>query len=77
MSARDREYAAQIFIRWLEAASRNGDTQYLAQRAMITATCELGLLDSASVRASFSVAHAVSKLVRSLAGVEDRGRDED
>jgi hypothetical protein len=62
---------AQIFIRWLEAVSRRGDPQRFAQRAMITATCGLGLLDPSSIRASFTVAHGVSKLVRSLAGVAE------
>jgi hypothetical protein len=60
--------AASIFIRWLEAASRAGDPQRLAQRAMITATCGLGLLEKSSVVDSFHVAHGVSKLVRSLVG---------
>jgi hypothetical protein len=63
--------AAQIFLRWLECASRAGDPQKLAQRAMITATCGLGLLEPESVPQSFSVAHGVSKLVRSLAGLPD------
>jgi hypothetical protein len=63
--------AASIFIRWLEAASRVGDPQRLAQRAMITATCGLGLLEMSSVVDSFRVAHGVSKLVRSLVGPPD------
>lgn len=63
--------AASLFIRWLEAASRTGDPQRLARRAMITATCGLGLLDTASVAESFHVAHGVSKLVRSLTGEAD------
>jgi hypothetical protein len=63
--------AASIFIRWLEAASRAGDPQRLAQRAMITATCGLGLLEMSSVVDSFHVAHGVSKLVRSLVGSPD------
>jgi hypothetical protein len=73
----DATDAAQIFIRWLETASRSGDPQRLAQRAMITATCGLGLLDPTSVRESFSVAHGVSKLVRSLAGVLQESFEED
>ncbi len=60
--------AASIFIRWLEAASLAGDPQKFAQGAMITATCGLGLLDTSSVAESFSVAHSISKLIRTLAG---------
>jgi hypothetical protein len=60
--------SASIFIRWLKAASLAGDPQKFAQRAMITATCGLGLLDTSSVAESFSVAHSISKLIRSLAG---------
>jgi hypothetical protein len=60
--------AASIFVRWLKAASLAGDPQKFAQRAMITATCGLGLLDTSSVAESFSVAHSISKLIRSLAG---------
>jgi hypothetical protein len=63
--------SARLFIRWLETASRAGDPQKLAQRAMITATCGLGLLDVPSVEESFSVAHGVSKLIRSLAGAPE------
>jgi hypothetical protein len=58
--------AASIFIHWLETASSAGDPQQFAQRAMVTATCGLGLLDEPSVAESFSVAHSVSKLIRSL-----------
>jgi len=60
--------SASIFIRWLKAASLAGDPQKFAQRAMITATCGLGLLDTAAVAESFEVAHSVSKLIRSLVG---------
>ena len=60
--------SASIFIRWLQAASQAGDPQEFAQRAMITATCGLGLLDTSSVAESFNVAHSISKLIRSLAG---------
>jgi hypothetical protein len=60
--------SASIFIRWLKAASLAGDPQKFAQHAMITATCGLGLLDTSAVAESFSVAHSVSKLIRSLAG---------
>jgi hypothetical protein len=60
--------SASIFIRWLKAASLAGDPQKFAQRAMITATCGLGLLDDSAIAESFGVAHSVSKLIRSLAG---------
>ena len=60
--------SASIFVRWLQAASQAGDPQEFAQRAMITATCGLGLLDESSVSESFSVAHAISKMIRALAG---------
>jgi len=60
--------SATIFIRWLKAAFSAGDPQKFAQRAMITATCGLGLLDPPAVAESFEVAHSVSKLIRSLAG---------
>jgi hypothetical protein len=60
--------SASIFIRWLKAASLAGDPQKFAQRAMITATCGLGLLDPSAVEESFGVAHSVGKLIRSLAG---------
>jgi hypothetical protein len=60
--------SASIFIRWLQAASQAGDPQEFAQRAMITATCGLGFLDTPSVAESFNVAHSISKLIRSLAG---------
>ncbi len=63
--------SATIFIRWLKAASLAGDPQKFAQRAMITATCGLGLLDTSSVAESFSVAHSISKLIRSLAGAPE------
>ena len=62
--------SASIFLRWLKAASLAGDPQKFAQRAMITATCGLGLLDESSVGESFRVAHSVSKLVKTLAGAE-------
>jgi hypothetical protein len=60
--------SATIFLRWLKAASEVGDPQKFAQRAMITATCGLGLLDSSAVAESFGVANSVGKLIRSLAG---------
>ena len=59
---------ASIFVRWLQAASRTGDPQEFAQRAMITATCGLGLLDMSAVGESFNVANGVSKLIRTLTG---------
>src|SRR5580704_16010658 len=62
--------AASIFIRWLKAASLAGDPQKFAQRAMITATCGLGLLDETSIEESFGVAHSISKLVKTLVGSE-------
>jgi hypothetical protein len=64
--------SASIFIRWLKVASLAGDPQRFAQRAMITATCGLGLLNRSSVAESFCVAHSVSKLIRSLAGSPDQ-----
>lgn len=57
-----------LFTRWLKAASLAGDPQELAQRAMITATCGLGLLTASSVADSFRVTSGVSKLIRALAG---------
>ena len=60
--------SASIFVRWLQAVSQAGDPQEFAQRALITATCGLGLLDPSSVVESFSVAHSISRLVRGLAG---------
>ncbi len=48
--------SAKIFLRWLQAASQAGDPQEFAQRAMITATCGLGLLDESSVAESCGVA---------------------
>jgi hypothetical protein len=62
--------SASIFLRWLRVASLAGDPQKFAQRAMITATCGLGLLDESSTEDSFRVAHSVSKLVKTLAGGE-------
>jgi hypothetical protein len=60
---------ASLFTRWLAAASLAGDPQELAQQAMITATCGLGLLETSSIANSFQLAHGVSKLMRNLAGV--------
>jgi hypothetical protein len=72
----DATDSARIFVRWLEAVARRGDPQRFAQRAMITATCGLGLLDPASIRGSFTVARGVSRLVRSLAGVAEEVLEE-
>jgi methionine synthase II (cobalamin-independent) len=63
--------AATLFIRWLKAASLAGDPQKFAERAMVTATCGLGLLDIQSAAESFEVAHSVSKLIRSLVASPD------
>ena len=60
--------SARIFLRWLEAASQAGDPQEFAQRAMITATCGLGLLNPSSIAESFAVAQAISRTIRALAG---------
>jgi hypothetical protein len=69
-SGLDAADAMSIYIRWLKAASAAGDPQKFAQRAMITATCGLGLLDEASIEESFRVAHSVSKLVKTLVGAD-------
>lgn len=58
---------AGIFVRWLKAASLAGNPQKLAQGAMVTATCGLGLLDPSSVAVSFGIARGVGKLIRALA----------
>jgi hypothetical protein len=62
-----------LFTRWLAAASLAGDPEELAQRAMVTATCGLGLLDVSAVAASFKVALGVGELIRSLAGAAYAG----
>jgi hypothetical protein len=67
--------SASIFLRWLKAATLAGDPQKFAQRAMITATCGLGLLDESSIQESFDVAHSISKLVKTLAGMEANADD--
>jgi hypothetical protein len=59
---------ASIFVRWLKAATLAGNPQRLAQGAMITATCGLGLLDASSIAGSFGAARSVGKLIRALAG---------
>ena len=68
MKRLDEITAAALFTRWLKAAALAGDPQELANRAMITATCGLGLLDPSSVAASFNVAHGVGRLIKRLAG---------
>ena len=55
---------ASIFTRWLAAASMASDPEELAQRAMVTATCGLGLLDPHAAAASFRVAQGVGRLIR-------------
>ena len=65
--------SATLFTRWLTAASLAGDPQELAQRAMITATCGLGLLNESSVADSFHVAQGLGKLIRSLAAANSKG----
>ncbi len=62
--------AEHLFTRWLTLASLAGDPQQFASRAMITATCGLGLVPAKSVTDSFAIAHGVGKLVRALAGDE-------
>ena len=62
--------SAGIFIRWLKAASLAGDPQKLAQGAMITATCGLGLLDASAVAESFSLARGVGQTDPELWPVE-------
>src|SRR6266851_4773980 len=59
---------ASIFVRWLKAASLAGNPQKLAQGAMVTATCGLGLLEPSSIAGSFGIARGVGKLIRALAG---------
>jgi len=66
--------AASIFIRWLKAASLAGDPRTFAQRAMITATCGLGLLEETSIEESFGVAHSISKLVKTPGGFRNQTR---
>jgi hypothetical protein len=61
---------ASIFARWLTCASMAGDPQSLAQRAIVTATCGLGLLDASSVIESFHLTRGLGRLIKQLAGVE-------
>jgi len=63
--------SAKIFLRWLQAASHAGHPQEFAQRALITATCGLGLLDQSSISESFGAAHAISRMIKALAGTPE------
>lgn len=65
---------ASVFARWLTCASMAGDPQALAQRAIVTATCGLGLLDASSVSQSFQLTREFGKLIKRLAGVETATR---
>jgi hypothetical protein len=59
-----------LFGRWLTAASMAGEPQEFAQRALITATCGLGLLeDTESVIESFNIGRALGSLIKKLADV--------
>lgn len=58
--------APAIFVRWVTAAAAVGDVREFARKAMITATCGLGLLDPSSVSTSFGIAKDVGTLVRTL-----------
>ncbi len=60
-----------IFNRWLVAASLIRDARSLAQRAIVTATCGLGLLNSAATEKSFHAAVSVGASIRKLAFGED------
>lgn len=60
--------APAIFSRWLAAAAMAGEPEMLAQRAMVTATCGLGLLEPAAVEQSFEAARTVGCLIRQLSG---------
>ncbi len=68
--------AADIFTRWLTAATVAGDPEDLARRAMVTATCGLGLLRVADVAESFRVAREVGELMGELARAGGRSVDE-
>jgi hypothetical protein len=58
---------ASLFTRWLKAASLAGGPEVFAQRAMITATCGLGLLDHSAMVESFRLAQGLGTLIRGLA----------
>ena len=59
--------SVSLFTRWFKAASEAGNAQELAQHALITATCGLGLLDETSVPASIDLARRLGMLIHSLA----------
>lgn len=59
--------ASEIFTRWLAASTLAGDAEEIAARAMVTATCGLGLLDTSAVSESFRVAREVGNLIAQLA----------
>ncbi len=59
--------AASIFRRWFALASSAGDPREMARRAIVTATCGLGMLDASAARESFALAAAVGAKIRSLA----------
>lgn len=61
--------AVELFAGWLGAAACAGDLPALARRSMVTASCGLGLVDTAAAQASFSLAAGVAGLVRRVAGV--------
>lgn len=56
-----------LCTRWLSAASTAGDVRDLARRAMVTATCGLGLLNVTSVTPSFQLAREIGQYIRRLA----------
>jgi hypothetical protein len=58
--------SGSIFSRWLVAASLTGDAQALAQRAIVTATCGLGLLHPSAIAESFYLAANVGTLIRRM-----------
>lgn len=61
---------ASMFARWLTRASMAAGPQELAQRAIVTATCGLGLVDASSAIQSFHLARGFGRLIKQLAGVE-------
>jgi hypothetical protein len=62
--------SASIFGRWLACAAMTGDPRSIARRAIVTATCGLGLLDASCVPRSFQLAREVGRLIEQLAGAE-------
>lgn len=61
---------ASLFSRWVVAASMAGDPQEFAQRALITTTCGLGLVEGARVIEFFTIARTTGKLINRVAGVQ-------